>query len=59
MDNKIRTTYEIGANLTGSIEHQADEGKVYIEEGLLCWILLEDRKAFIDELNAVIDKYKI
>lgn len=32
---------------------------IKIEEGIICWITWEDKKAFVDEINNVIQKYRI
>lgn len=33
--------------------------EVKIEGGILCWISLPEKEAFMQELNAVIEKYRI
>lgn len=36
-----------------------EDTEVKIGDALLCWVTWENKKALVDELNAVIDKYRI
>lgn len=59
------TTLDSTDNLSVRLTSDLIDGKKLdtkveiLETGTLCWVCGEDRQKFIDELNAVIAKYRI
>lgn len=57
---EIKHIGKLQAVLTSDVyDGELLDTKVWVEEGVLCWVAGSDREEFIKELNEIIEKYRI